>query len=180
MRYRNSRLWTAGLYGLLMGGMLTTGQESVQPKQSDPAKRKIYTNEDLEKLQPPARKTKEQSAPGVSRDPLPGKTPGGTLENFKDMNGHGREYWRPKSQALRKRLAEIEDEIARTEQRLKEARSVKGVRVTRQGNYRISSEGQSLMRRLDQRKRERDAILADLAALEEEARKAGALPEWLR
>jgi hypothetical protein len=170
---------------LLMGGLLWASfqlfsQEPPKPEPHEPVKRKIYTNEDLEKLQPPGWKKMKQPSSREAGTSQPGKISSSTLENFRDQNGHGREYWRPKSQALRKKLNAIETEIGRTEQQLKEARSAKGVSVTRQGTYRVSGEVQAFARRLEQQTRERDALLADLAALEEEARKAGALPEWLR
>jgi hypothetical protein len=157
-----------------------------QDNQEDQSrKKKVYTNEDLQSSNEPG-KSKEQSGeePPAQQNK---KSTRHAMEkssdsqvNYKDRNGNGREYWQKKSRTLRTKLEQLNDEIASLEKQQKEIQGIQGVRVTPSGHVRVRGEEQTIAHRLDKAKRERTSIQRQIQEMEEDARKAQALPGWIR
>lgn len=149
---------------------------------SPPKEKKVYTNEDLQSpngkaTEATAAETPTQNPPATrqskSRQPA-------TNENGKDANGHDREYWQKRSRTLHDKLSQLGAEIDSLEKRQKEQQSVEGLKVSRDGHLRMQGENKQIADRLQKAKQERAGVLRQIDEMEDEARKAGAPPGWLR
>jgi hypothetical protein len=187
MRLRKEILSVSLVIGFQLG-MLFALQES--PKSKPPnskggtENKKVYTNEDLEQI-PRNAEINLNSKSSAGRGAAPAardakKTPTTDLEHFLDRNGHGREYWHKQSQSLRDKLESVNREIEGLEKQKKELSGSRGIRVTRSGRVRASGDVSRVETRLASCQREKGRLQRQTEHLEEDARKAGALPEWLR
>lgn len=174
----------------------TSAQSSPTGNLEDPEKkaqeqktrRKVYTNDDLIQLRDKQKEASSLSSNPENSDPSREKTGGKgmtkdmSLSGYRDLNGHDREYWRKKIKPLRTELDNLNSQIGALRQKQSENGSTAGIRVTRSGRLRASSKDnqQELARRLGDLERKRKLALKSIQDLEEEARKAQALPEWLR
>ena len=181
---------------LLDAGLGIPARSSQTGKPEDPEKKaegqqnrkKVYTNEDLIQLRD---KRKEGASPSSTLE-VPSASPEKTWRNgpqkdmslsgYRDLNGHDREYWRKKVKPLRTQLDGLSSQIAALRQKQSEVGNVGGVRVSKNGRLRAASKDnqQNLSRRLGELERKQNLALKSIQDLEEEARKAQALPEWLR
>ncbi len=168
---------TAGLGLCLLiwpGRVHSWGSES----KSGQKPKKVYTNEDLSELKTSKR---VNQAPDRSSESSKTKEAKG-LPAYRDSNGHDRSYWRQKVQPLRNRLEALDTQIAALEARRGKLSATSGIKVTRSGKLRTNSSDTrvQLDRRIDDLKREKTETQMALQDLEEDARKAGAFPEWVR
>jgi prefoldin subunit 5 len=104
------------------------------------------------------------------------------LDSYRDANGHDRTYWQKKIKPLRSRLDELDSQIQSVQRRQAETNVTTGLKVSRKGTLRASSHdsAQALAKKMDDLTRKRSLVVKSIQEVEEEARKAQALPEWLR
>ena len=178
---------SALLAGLLMTfGILLFGDGPDEDKSGSPPPqgaskqkaKKVYTNEDLSGLkdrthvnQPPATK----APPGAK-----GHATG--IEGYRDTSGHDREYWQKKVRPLNNQLETLDSQIVAQQAKYDRLNGASGVKVSRRGKLRANSSDSrtQVAKRIDELKLKRAEVLKSRQNLEEEARRAQALPEWLR
>jgi chromosome segregation ATPase len=182
--FRSSALLT-GLY--VMAGVLLLGANAYEEesgatppaeKTPKPKAKKVYTNEDLKTLKETSR---VNQAPGAVA-PAGGSKKGGSIEAYRDAQGHDREYWQKRMRPLNNQLETLDSQIAVQQAKYDRLNAASGVKLSRSGKLRASSSDTraQVAKRIDDLKQKRDEVLKSKQDLEEEARKAQALPEWLR
>ena len=141
--------------------------------------KKVYTNADLDRL-----KTTQPINQDAAKADNSGKNRNSKseLENYRDINGHDREYWRQKIDPLRSKLNVLDSKIADLENKKSGQTVSSGLKVSRSGKLHASSadSGIKSQQKIDDLKLQRSQVSRDIESLEERARKAHALPEWLR
>jgi hypothetical protein len=170
-------------HGMLFG--LQASPNSKPPtSKGEPESKRVYTNEDLEQIPPHAGmnlSSKSAPARGAAQANQNAKTTSSiNLEHYADRNGHGREYWHKQSQSLRDKLESVNREIESLEKQKKELSGSRGIHVTRSGGFRASGDLSHVETRLTSCQREKGQLQRQVEQMEEDARKAEALPEWLR
>jgi predicted RNase H-like nuclease (RuvC/YqgF family) len=140
-------------------------------------KARLYTNEDLERVHPFAAETGVSSVPAVSTAPGDGAREARQHGEGRSKR-QGESYWRTEAERVRQKLRALDERAAALRARIAE-RSSRTEVFGRRGSS-ASSRGTSLV-----------TLQSSLAALEtrarhleedlfERARRAGALPGWLR
>ncbi len=146
-------------------------------------KKKVYTNEDLKAMSRDAKEPsvhlKTDSRTSEEKN-VKDSAKWGDLENYRDSQGHGREYWQKRSQTLQGKMDEVNQKIAGLEERRKKVGGTQGIRVSRSGKLVGSNDLQRIDQQLETLRREKTQLERQKTDLEDEARKQGALPEWLR
>lgn len=169
-------------------GMLLALQESPKPKTATSRRgtenKKVYTNEDLEQI-PHNAEMNQGSKSSSDRGSTPvaqssKKDSSLDLDHYVDHNGHGREFWHKQSQSMRDKLESVCREIEILEKQKKDLSGSRGIRVTRSGEVRASGDVSRVETRLVSCQKEKSQLQRQTEQMEEDARKAGALPEWLR
>jgi hypothetical protein len=122
----------------------------------------LYTDEDLQRVSPRRDETGGGMTPAV---PPPADRPAG------ERSGRGEAYWRGEAQRLEVKLQPLRDRIADLREKLEERRRTPGVRPY--SDPALAALQQRLAA-LEQRVRDAED------RLHERARRAGALPGWLR
>jgi hypothetical protein len=155
----------------------TNGSKEASP--SDKKEKKVYTNSDLERL-----KTTQPINQDEAKAENSGKNRGSKseLENYRDIHGHDREYWQQKLHPLHNKLNLLDSKIADLEHKKTGQTVSSGLKVSKSGKLHTSS-GDSqakLQQKIDDFDLQRTQVSRDIEDLEERARKAHALPEWLR
>lgn len=112
----------------------------------------------------------EAGVPERTSEP-PDRGPGPEVLPATDRYGRGPEYWR-------KRVLEARERVAEARERFEAARQA--YRDARQRNYPRGEAVEKIERELQAAREALKQARADLEALPEEARRAGALPGWLR
>ena len=174
----------AGLF--VMSGILLFGG-SAQEEKSGPAPaqgtskqkaKKVYTNEDLKSLKDT---TRINQPPATSPPQKAGKHAAG-IEGYRDTGGHNREYWQKRIRPLNNQLETLDSQIAVQQAKYDRLNAASGMKVSRSGKLHSSSSDTraQVAKRIDDLKQKRAEVLKSKQDLEEEARKAQALPEWLR
>jgi hypothetical protein len=144
--------------------------------------KKVYTNEDLKRLrettpinQSPATST-SRSSQGSK------KTKSATAaKEYLDIHGHDENYWQQKIRPLRRRVESLDLQIASLQAKQSKLNATSGLKVTRSGKLQATSDARAqLTKRLDDLEEKRADTLRSIQEVEEDARKAQALPEWLR
>jgi chromosome segregation ATPase len=165
---------------LLFGG--SPNEESAPPPSQGTSKqkaKKVYTNEDLKGLkdttrvnQPPATASRPQNA---------GRHSAG-IDGYRDTAGHNREYWQKKIRPLNNQLETLDSQIAAQQAKYDRLNAASGMKLSRSGKLSASSSDTraQVSKRIDDLKQKRANVLKSKQDLEEEARKAQALPAWLR
>jgi hypothetical protein len=147
-----------------------------------PQQKRVYTNEDLKSLpkkQTPApTETAPAQKPSTVRQSEDKDRP--SVDNDKDLNGHDKVYWQKRSHALNDKLAQLDAEADSLEKRQKEQQRVQGLKVSSDGHFRVPGESKKIADRLQKIKQQRALVLQQIEEMEDEARKAGAPPGWLR
>ncbi len=137
-------------------------------------KARLYTNDDLERVHPFAAETGVRSMPAVSPTPAEETKPRREGRSLRQ----GEAYWRAEAERVRQKLRALEERAAELRVRISE-RSSRSEVFGRRGSS-SSSRGTSLLSLQSSlalvEKRAR-LLEEDLA---ERARRAGALPGWLR
>ncbi len=162
--------------------------EPERKAQGQEKRKRVYTNEDLILLRDKHNEEESPSStpatpnPSISKAKDKGTEKGISLSNYRDLNGHDREYWRKKIKPLRAQFESLNSEISSVQQRQANVGTAGSIRVSRDGHLKTTSKDsqQDLSRKLADLERKRSVIARSIQDLEEEARKAQALPEWLR
>jgi hypothetical protein len=156
-----SPLWVIGTALLLAGP--AGGERRPVP---------LYTNDDLARVSPRRGETGVDSVPFVApAEPPRGRaaTPGETKTEA---------YWRARARRLEERLEPVRERLQEARERLEEKRRAARRQPLGARARPADAGGETLLRRqierLEQRIRDAEGRLAD------EARRAGALPGWLR
>ena len=104
------------------------------------------------------------------------------IEGYRDTAGHDRQYWQKRMRPLNNQLETLDSQIAAQQAKYDRLNAASGVKLSRSGKLRASSSDTraQVAKRIDDLKQKRDEVLKSKQDLEEEARKAQALPEWLR
>ena len=157
----------------------TSTGDSKETSKSESKEKKVYTNSDLERL-----KTTQPINQDAAKTDNSGKNRSSKseLEDYRDIHGHDREYWQQKLHPLRSKLNLLDSKIADLENKKAGQTVSSGLKVSKSGKLHMSS-GDSqakLQQKIDELKLQRSQVSRDIEDLEERARKARALPEWLR
>ena len=149
-------------------------------KKNGKNEKKVYTDQDLKTLQPIVGGTAATPDPAVPAGGTNGKPPDATKDAPKDA-GKGEAYWRGRWMPMAEKIAKGEEHAAATRKRIDELtfqlRSL-GALATERGD--MLAERQ---RAIALEKGLIEQVAADKAALtaiQEEGRRAGALPGWFR
>jgi chromosome segregation ATPase len=159
-------------------------EDKTKPDQEGVAKpkaKRVYTNEDLKRLKETTRINQVEETGRASRGSEKRVTAGG-IENHRDIHGHDRTYWQQKIRPLRNQLATLDARIAVLQQRRNHLNAASGIKVTRTGKLKTSSSDTraQLTKQIDDLEAKRAETLRAIESTEEDARKAQALPGWLR
>ena len=165
---------------LLFGGSAHEEKPETPPAQSTakPKAKKVYTNEDLNRLKAT---TRVNQPPATSPPQKAGKQAAG-IEGYRDSAGHDREYWQKKIRPLNNQLETLDSQIAAQQAKYDHLNAASGMKVSRSGKLHSSSSDTraQVAKRIDDLRQKRAGVAKSKQDLEEEARKAHALPEWLR
>lgn len=165
---------------LLLGGNVEEDKSGSPPAQgtSKQKAKKVYTNEDLKRLSD----TTRVSQPGVANAPKKAASRSAGIEGYRDTGGHNREYWQKKIRPLNNQLETLDSQIAAQQAKYDRMNAASGMKLSRSGRLSASSSDtrSQVAKRIDDLKLKRAEVLKSKQDLEEEARKAQALPEWLR
>ena len=165
---------------LLLRGSVREDKSGPPPAQegSKPKAKRVYTNEDLKELQDTTRVNQPSATKGREK---PGKNSAG-IEGYRDTAGHDREYWQKKIRPLNNQLETLDSQIAAQQAKYDRLNAASGMKLSRSGKLSASSSDTraQVSKRIDELKLKRAEVLKSKQGLEEEARKAQALPEWLR
>ena len=166
-----------GLSAILCASTAPADDAPASPKHP-PAR--VYTNEDLDRVRPFRDETGVRSVPAVAPDPTPRGSRAGprAADAPADAHGRGEDYWRREADRVRDRVRAMETQADELRLRIDERTEEAGHVLTRR---RRASSGAGTA----------DTLRTRLAALElrmrqmeidlsERARRAGALPGWLR
>jgi len=166
--------------GILFGGRVNEDRCEQTPAQSTAKQKakKVYTNEDLKNLKDTTRVNQPQatSKPPKARGHAPG------IESYRDTGGHDREYWQKRMRPLNNQLETLDSQIAAQQAKYDRLNAASGMKLSRSGKLSASSSDTrtQVAKRINDLKEKRAEVLKSRQDLEEEARKAQALPEWLR
>jgi len=162
-------------------------QEKKKKSGKPPAKVKVYTDEDL-------KKARESESGALTVLPENGNLESGTVSSSDDdevVSGEGRPaggrrrtetYWRDRATRLRDAVTEADGKVRDLEARIAALRNDMNP-VNTQDPNRLQTRDRELQEAtdgLDAARRAADAARKALADLEEEARRAGAMPGWVR
>ena len=181
MKYRMGRA-EVRVAASVLGSMVLASAFAVRPARADEPKRKVplYTNEDLDRVSPyrdqtggssrPATTTETRETRGTQANAAgPGRSREGAVTGRSRATGET--YWRHAWEQLQDRLQPLRDRAEALRLRTEERRRKPGVHPY--------SDPQ-----IEGWQRQRDALLARVHDREdrfqEQARRAGALPGWLR
>jgi hypothetical protein len=180
--------WDVGLSYPAQSSQSARPEEPGRKTEGQGNRKKVYTNEDLIQLRDKHKEEESSSSTPVTPSHSileakgKGTEKGMSLSGYRDVNGHDREYWRKKIKPQRAQLESLNSEISSVQQRQANVGTAGGIRVSREGHLKTTSKDsqQDLSRKLADLERKRGVIARSIQDLEEEARKAQALPEWLR
>jgi|KBSSwiStaDraftv2_1062776.scaffolds.fasta_scaffold2174327_1 chromosome segregation ATPase len=158
----------------------TSTEDSVSSSESKKSKR-VYTNEDLKDLKDTIHLNQASPHEG---EPKKATKPGraDSIEGYRDLHGHDETYWKQKIKPLKTQLESLDSQISTLENRARKLNATNGLKVTRDGKLRASSSDTRahLERQIQDLTSKRVVVLKSIQDLEEEGRRAKALPEWLR
>ena len=174
----------AGLFVMsgipLLGGSAQEEKSEPRPAQgaSKQKAKRVYTNEDLKSL----KNTTRVNQPPATNSPEKAGRRGTGIDGYRDTGGHNREYWQKRLQPLNNQLVTLDSQIAAQQAKYDRLNAASGMKLSRSGTLRASSSDTraQIAKRMEDLKQKRAEVLKSKQDLEEEARKAQALPEWLR
>lgn len=151
------------------------------PPRMPPASTRVYTNEDLDRVRPFRDELGASSVPAVSSAPASGES----AESTPGARGSGKPtardeaYWRREAEKLRERLRVLADKrdalrMRLGERREEERRVLRRSRGSRAAGDRSDVALEAQIAAIERRMRELEEDLGD------RARRAGAMPGWLR
>ena len=152
--------------------------------------KKVYTNEDLDRSEVKSHRNDVESTPPHeeskgskgTRSAPKGSESGTALTRYRDLNGHNREYWQKRIRPLKIKLDRLDSQIQSLQDQQGANARLRGIKVSRKGRWRAPSQdsGSSSARKIENLKQKRAEVAKSIQEVEEEARTAQALPEWLR
>jgi len=163
-------------------------QASAQEGGAETKEKKVYTNEDLILLRKKKRinegegQTANVSTKGSNADKAgQKKSESSSLSNYRDLDGHDRAYWQRKIKPLRTKLETLNAQITSLQAQQADTDAAKEIKVSRKGHLQASnSSGRALSKRIADLEQKKADVVKSIQGIEEDARKAKALPEWLR
>jgi len=168
-----------GLSAILCASAAPADDALASPKRT-PAR--VYTNEDLDRVRPFRDETGVRSVPAVAPEPLSPRAGETALERrgsaLVDSRGRGEDYWRREAERVRDRVRAMETQADELRLRIAERAEEEGRQLTRsrRGSSGAGSAATLRARLVSLERRMRQAELD----LSERARRASALPGWLR
>ncbi len=144
------------------------------------APKHLYTNADLERVHPFRDETGARSTPAVPNDEKePADAAGATRRGGSRRDARGEAYWRGEARKLRDRLHALSERREALRTRLAEGREQRRGLLSRARSSSTSSakSDRAIEQRITAIERRMRQLEDDLA---ERARRAGALPGWLR
>src|SRR5438093_7430016 len=161
-----------------------------QEEKAPDAKPKVYTNDDLghrgKESGAKSDETKRVEKAGAeSAKQKPGSKDSrsaSALDNYRDVHGHDRSFWQKKIRPLRGKLDSLDLQIQSLQERQANTSVTTGLKVSRKGQLHASQKDSAatLAKKMDDLKQKRVLVVRSIQEVEEDARKAQALPEWLR
>ena len=148
--------WRGALVGLALVSAATAPEKKPVP---------LYTNEDLDRVSPYRDQTGVRSEPAVRAAEIP------PPDTPRAHASQGEAYWRREAARVRERVGALGDRADEIRRELREARSAP--RSRRASGPSLATR-EARLAALERRMRELES------ALEDRARRAGALPGWLR
>ena len=148
---------------------------AVSAAAESPAPTPTYTNEDLERVHPRREQTgvESQAASATPAEAAPRPAPRGKDRRLAPIEGREEAYWRREAQRHRHALAKLERRAATLREKIEQVEQQRGQIFRRRA---VPSS--------DSARRQLAEVMAQIAELgsefEERARRAGALPGWLR
>src|SRR5262245_16992336 len=158
-----------------------TSSESERENEVKSRSKKVYTNEDLNRL----RETVPiNQAPEVTRE-LNGskrKVKTADVDSYRDIHGHDRTYWQQKIRPLRKQLEALDSQVVSLQAKQDKMNAASGIKVSRSGKLQASSSDTrvQLTKRIEDLNAKKAETLRSIQEIEEDGRKAQARSEWLR
>ena len=174
---RRIQFWGRTLSLLVVAGATTAAvADEARPPARPPVR--VYTNADLDRIHPFAAQTGARSEPAVAADAEP------AAERRPASRGQDEAYWRREAAAVRERLQTLDERAAGLRARIAERERAPRQETVYGGRRRPASGSASGSGSIA-------SLRASLAAverrmqrtqddLEDRARRAGALPGWLR
>ncbi len=158
-----------------------TQSEAERENEAKTRPKKVYTNDDLNRL----RETVPiNQAPEVTRESSSSKrkVKSAEIDSYRDTHGHDRTYWQQRIRPLRKQLESLDSQVASLQAKHDKMSAASGIKVSRSGKLQASSSDTraQLTKRLEDLNAKKVETLRSIQEIEEDARKAQALPEWLR
>jgi hypothetical protein len=144
-----------------------------QSNRNHPPTHRVFTNEDLS--------SKDKNPNGVESLPLlnQGKpsTPIRKTETGSKDKDRGETYWKNRAKQIREQMAAIDSEIKKIDEKIKSGKG-DGIEIG------LGTYNQYMLVGFEDQRRnlqtEKEKLEKQMTALEDEARKVGALPGWLR
>jgi hypothetical protein len=163
--------------------ILAQGEVETEAKE-----KKVYTNEDLILLRKKRRinegevETTNESTKASKLDKASQKkSESSSLGHYRDMDGHDRAYWQRKIRPLRTRLETLNAQITSLQGQQADTDVAKGIKISKKGHLQASNDsGRALSKRIADLEQKKADVSKSIQGIEEDARKAQALPEWLR
>jgi len=158
--------------------------KSEDTKKAEAPKSKVYTNKELTSDPRSAAETKTESteakAPGREAKSASTKDDKPTDGKSKDAK-KDEAYWRGRVAPLHRGVAEKQAKLATLDRRIVElTNDLNGIGALNARRGGVESERQRLITESDTLRASINAEKADIEAIEEEGRRAGALPGWFR
>jgi len=150
--------------------------------------KKVYSNKDLQRSQQKSHDNDVDSATSNkkgSKGNKSGPKESGSstaLTRYRDLNGHNREYWQKRIKPLRTNLERLDSQINTLQKQHDSETPLSGIKISRRGRLgaRPQDTRHTTSRKIDGLKQKRAEVAKSIQDVEEDARKAQALPEWLR
>jgi hypothetical protein len=164
-------------------GIVASPTSGFQEDKQDDTKPKTYTNQDLSG-------TDEPKNGGTAAGPKPARQVKNTrdsrstadLDNYRDVHGNDRSYWQKKIRPLRHKLDNLDVQIHDLQEQQGNTNVTSGIKVSKKGRLHADQRDSpaALAKKMDDLKQKRLAVQKSIQEVEEDGRKAQALPEWLR
>jgi len=160
----------------------------VQEEKHPDAKAKVYTNDDLsspaKKKPPKSDETNSVEKPGhesaKSKSAPKDSRASSALDSYRDAQGHDRSYWQKKIRPLRAKVDSLDLQMQSLKEKQANTNVTTGLKVSGKGHLHASDSTTTQARKMEDLKQKRALVLKSIQEVEEDARKAQALPEWLR
>ena len=149
--------------------------------------KEVYSIEDLNRSKQKSHSNGVESAPNKKGSKGNKSAPresgsSAALTRYRDLNGHNREYWQKRIKPLKTNLERLDSQINTLQKQHDSETPLSGIKISRRGRWRARPQEtrNTTSRKIDGLKQKRAEVVKSIQEVEEEGRKAQALPEWLR